>query len=351
MKLTHTLLITAQLATVAVCDWMSEPWAETWNLTLLHGADALAYHFDYNPSMPHRVDFPYRTGFSPDNPIPTTNPRYDTNYISRLCKPRRYNRQARQFAPDYDLCDGRKKDECKEYSTTFEYSLKMWRKLFASSPYPCERKEWIEQECGINVGGFRGYDNTTHKGTFTEQNQCLCNGDYFAVLQACNDCTMLHVGNETVKESEEKYLSIFSSSMCGEAQTATKSMWDYQSSAWESVYTGYTWSEGYNTTIVSDGAQNKTDVSLYMTESVDFVPATIQEPAFTRTIGGKEAVMTPGALKANAKAKAAPSGAQAPATATGTGAAASATASEGGAVHFRASGGLIAAVFVALLML
>lgn len=41
-----------------------------------------------------------------------------------------------------------------------------------------------------------------------------------------------------------------------------------------------------------------------MTESLDFVPATIQESAFTRTVDGKAVVMTPGPLKGNAKATA-----------------------------------------------
>lgn len=49
-----------------------------------------------------------------------------------------------------------------------------------------------------------------------------------------------------------------------------------------------------------------------MTKSVDFVPTTIQEPDFTRTLDGKAVVMTPGVLKANTKAEAgsAPAGSQ-----------------------------------------
>ena len=100
------------------------------------------------------------------------------------------------------------------------------------------------------------------------------------------------------------YQNIFSAVVCSEAPTVTKSIWDYASSAWEAVYPGNALSLGQNITIVIDGAQNKTDWSFYMTESVDFVPATIQEQAFTRTLEGKAVVMRLGVLEANAKNKA-----------------------------------------------
>lgn len=100
-------------------------------------------------------------------------------------------------------------------------------------------------------------------------------------------------------------------------------------------------------TIVRDGAQNKTDVSLYYTGGIDFVPATIQEPAFTRTLNGSEAVMTPGSLAAKAtavKTSAAATGGSA------TGSAAAAATSAAGAEDIRVPTGIIFGVFGALLM-
>ena len=278
----------------------------------LEGDEALAYLFNYDPSEPHTADLTNpetgRTTVEYDEPAPAENPRYDTNYIHRLCSPRAWSMEAWEGADELARCDeGMSREECSEFFFSYDYNLIYGRAVFASSPYPCERQTWIEQECGINVLGFRGHNKTTkHKGTYAEQHYCLCKGDYWAAVQACDDCHALHVGDATYQAEQEKYQSTFSAAVCSEAPTATKSIWDYASSAWESVYTGSgsAWSLGQNITIASDGAQNKTDWSFYMTESVDFVPATIQEPAFTRKLGGKAVVMTPGVLKANAKAEA-----------------------------------------------
>lgn len=143
--------------------------------------------------------------------------------------------------------------------------------------------------------------------------------------------------------------------MCGEKETATKGMWDYQSSAWESVFTGFAWEEQFKTTIVSDGAQNKTDVGLYVVESVDWVPATVREPPFTRMVQGKEMVMAPGVLKGNAKkmeATPASGGVEGMVTATQTGgAAADASVKEGGGADLRVPGGLMMTFMGALLIL
>ena len=357
MKLSEKLLLSAQLATVVAGQWnLTAPYASKWNnwTHFIEGDEALAYLFNYDPSEPHYSDFlDPETGLPTvkhGDPTPSENPRYDTNYIARLCSPRVWSREADEGI-EARCPNEMSEEECTEYFYSYDLNLDYGRKLYASSPYPCERSHWIEQECGVNVLGFRGHNESTiHKGTYAEHSECLCKGDYFAVLQACQDCQQLHVGNATLKEVERKYLSLYSAALCSEAPTATKSIWDYQSSAWESVHPGFERS-GYNylTTIVSDGAQNKTAWSFYMTESVDFVPATIQEPAFTRTMDGKEVVMTPGVMKANAKARAgsAPAGTEA----TPTGGAAAAVTSEAGAAHLQVSGGLVVAVFGGLMML
>lgn len=359
MKLSEKLLLSAQLVTVVVgYRNPTAPYASRFtNFTdFIEGDEALAYLFNYDPSEPHYIDFvDPETGYPTveyGDPTPSENPRYDTNYIARICSPRISTSEADEGI-EYQCPKEMSREECNEFFYSYDFKLDYGRKVYASSPYPCERLNWIEQECGVNVLGFRGNNESTiHKGTYAEHSQCLCKSDYFAALQACSDCHHLHVGNATLKEVDQKFLSLYSVSLCSEAPTATKVIWDYKSSVWESVHPGFTNTRNaydYLTTIVSDGAQNKTAWSFYMTESVDFVPATIQEPAFTRTMDGKEVVMTPGVMKGNAKTRGgfAPAGTEV----TPTGDAAAAETSKAGAAHVKVSGGLVAAVFGGLMML
>lgn len=357
MKLFQKLLLSAQLATVVVGQFnLTAPWARKWNnfTHYLEGDEALAYLFNYDPSEPHTADLTDPVTGRPTveygEPAPAVNPRYDTNYINRLCSPRIWSWEAWEGADELPSCDeGMSREECNELHQSYDYNLIYVRAILASSPYPCERQTWIQQECGINIMGHIGHNGTTkHKGTFAEQHDCLCKGDYWAAAQACDDCRALHVGDATYKAEQETYQSILSAAVCSEAPTATKSIWDYASSAWRSAYPGSPLGLGQNITIVNDGAQNQTDWSFYMTESVDFVPATIQEPAFTRTLDGKAVVMTPGVMKANAKAKAgsAPAGSQA----TPTAGAAAAETSKAGAAGLIVSWGLVIAAFGGVMM-
>ena len=367
MKATQRILLSAGLATVVVGQPnATAPWALTYDFSTLQGDEALAYLFNYDPSVPHQEDTPYRQHWSSGDELPALEvyrPWYDVHYVNRLCFPTVHNGEAYEKMLASSPCKvGMLHDECSEYIETWESHLAQARQIWANSPYPCERIIWIARECGVgeiapNEDGVYDYKTLVEgKGTLKEQHECLCKGDYWAALRACSDCQNLHIGNATLKDNSDRLIDLESSSICGDAATATKGLRAYMQSAWESIYPGHDYSRGVNYTIVSDGAQNKTDLSLYMTESVDFVPATIQKPEFTRTVDGKAVVMTPGPLKGNAKAKAgsAPAVTEPSATTTavtGTGSAAAAATSEAGAADLKIPGGLVAAVFGAVFML
>ena len=136
--------------------------------------------------------------------------------------------------------------------------------------------------------------------------------------------------------------------MCAEAATATKRRHEY----WSSAHSRSEFGAPPNSTVVKDGAPGKTDVNLYYTGNVDFVPATIQEPAFTRTVGDQKVVMTPGTVIARATGMATGAQAEQPAvTAPPEGQpAATATPEKAGAANLRAGGGMVAALMGALML-
>ena len=354
------MLLCTGLVTIVVGQFnMTVPWASTYDFSTLQGDEALAYLFNYDPSVPHPEDTPYRREWNGGDETPAPEvyrPWYDVHYVTRLCLPSMFTGEVFEIQQSLEPCKiGMSKEECLNYLETWESSLAQVRLYSANSPYPCVRFNWLEAECGVGRSTFNEegmFDYTKQgegKGSFKEQHECLCKGDYWAAKRACADCQHLHIGNSTFKANEEKSMSILSSAVCGEAATATKGIRAYEQSAWESVYAGYP--GGFNYTIVSDGAQNKTDISFYMTESVDFVPATIQEPAFTRTVDGKAVVMTPGPLEGNAKAKAGSAPAVTEPSATKTGGVPAAATSEAGADSLSIPGGLVAAMFGALYIL
>ena len=153
MKVTLALLLTAHLATLATCRLnLTVPWATNFfsddsDNFILHGEAALAYLFNYDPSVPHVEDYPSMTSRFSDDPVPTNNPRYDTNYVARVCNPRALTGEALAIEWELDLCDGMTEEgQCANLAATYEYHLQLARAMWAGSSYPCERKVWIEQE-------------------------------------------------------------------------------------------------------------------------------------------------------------------------------------------------------------
>ena len=307
---------------------------------ILNGTEALDYLFKYDPSRPHSSDGDFSDS-GPSGDAPAFKYRnYDANYMGRICNPRSWSREAGanvnwDFARDKNITDEKQRDK---YVVSYDYVLNYFRQAASGSPYPCERLSWIAAECGINrVVSLE--EQVVGKGTPKEQNDCICRSDYWAAEEACSSCYVLHSGNKTLGEELASERSAVSNAVCAETASVTVNIFEYWSSQ-------YPW-EGKNTTIISDGAQNQTDVSLYYTGGVDFVPATIQEPAFTRTLGEETVVMTPGVLAAKATAaKTTPA-----ATAgSATGSAAAGATSAGGAADVRVHGGLLMAAFGAFML-
>ena len=340
MKLSPQLLVIAQLTALAACDYMPEDVMDVTARKFLNGTEALDYLFKYDPSRPHASDGDFFNS-GPSQGEPAFKYRnYDANYIERICAPRSWTGEASADV-DWEFMSNQNftgDDQREEYIKSYEYTLNVNREGFSESPYPCERRNWIAAECGINGRGW-GKEQVDGKGTPKEQNDCLCRSDYWAADEACSACHILHAGNKTLGAEHASVRSAVSDAVCAEIASVTVSIFEY----WTSQYP---W-EGRNTTIISDGAQNQTDVSLYYTGGVDFVPATIQEPAFTRTIGGKTVVMTPGVLAAKATAAA-----TVPATTGGsaTGSVAAGATSKAAAADARVHSGLLFAVFGAFMM-
>ena len=333
MKLSPQLVLTAQLAALAACEYMPEGIMDVTTRKILNGTEALDYLFKYDPSRPHSSDGDFSASGPPDD-APVFNFKYrnyDANYLGRVCNPRFSSEEASEnvnwdFMENIDMT-------VDKYMASYDYSLNLFRQFASGTPYPCERMGWIIAECGINSFIFDGV-HAPGKGTPKEQNDCLCKSDYWAAYEACTSCYVLHTGNKTLGEEDASLRSAVSEAVCAETGTVTMGIFEY----WSSQYP----SDAQNTTIISDGAQNQTDVSFYYTGGVDFVPATIQEPAFTRTIGEETVVMTPGALAA--KGTAAATGGSA------TGSSAAGVRSEAAAADIRVRGGILVAAFGAFML-
>ena len=354
MKVTQTLLLTARLAAVAVSEYYpvnirdDSTQDEYGNPGEIEGAEALSYLFDYDPSRSHGEEHPtfmvkWLNGTKEYHDEYWTN--YDTRYLERICSPRMatgewtsayMNSSLFTEGPKENINNGSSLEAYEAEIRSYKFNLNIWRGMASGTPYPCERLSWISIECGNNV---RWYDiETPGPDSVAEQNTCICNSDYFEALKACQACYDFHIGNETHAAEMARKDDIVSSSMCAEAATATKRHADY----WTSVYGRSEFAAPPNSTIVKDGAPGKTDVSLYYTGNVDFVPATIQEPAFTRTVGGQKVVMTPGTVIARATGMA--TGAQ-----TGQ-PAVTAAPEKAGAASLRVGGGMVVAIMGALML-
>ena len=356
MKVTQTLLLAAQLAAVAVSEFYpvnirdESNRDENGNPEEIEGAEALSYLFDYDPSRSHGEERPitivkwlngtreYREKMGEY----WTN--YDTGYLQRICSPGMatgewmsayMNSSLFTEGPERKYFGSR--DEAYEAEIrSYKFNLNGWRGMTSGTPYPCERLDWIAIECGINIKLYG--KETPGPDSVAEQNTCICNSDYFEARKACQACHDFHIGNETHAAEMAHKDDVFSSSMCAEAATATKRNDEY----WSSVYGRSEFAAPPNSTIVKDGAPGKTDVSLYYTGNVDFVPATIQEPAFTRTVGDQKVVMTPGTVIARATGMA--TGAQ-----TGQ-PAVTAAPEKAGATSLRVGGGMVVAIMGALML-
>ena len=340
MKLSPQFLLTAQLAALAACDYMPEGVMDVTARKILNGTEALDYLFKYDPSRPHSFDGDFSDSGPPEGETAFKYRNYDANYIGRVCTPRSWAGESSagldwEFMRNQNLTGD---DQREEYMKSYDYNLNINRQAFSESPYPCERTSWIAAECGINSRVW-GHEQVDGKGSPKEQNDCLCRSDYWAADEACSACHVLHAGNKTLGEEHASIRSAVSKAICAETASVTVSIFQY----WSSQYPG----EGKNTTIISDGAQNQTAVSLYYTGGVDFVPATIQEPAFTRTIGEETVVMRPGVLAAKATAAA-----TAPAATGGstTSSAAAGATSKAAAADVRVYGRLLIAAFGAFMM-
>ena len=357
MKLTQTLVLTAQVASMVaakympqygdVADWTNYSDEDPSAITLLEGEEALTYLFDYNPSRRHRGDtgptevLDEKAGIDNRTVQYEYWSNYDTEYLGRVCAPRFATGEAARAWENSPLNDIRGGGpSMRELSLSYDYGLKIERAMAADSPYPCERVNWIQMECGINPLLF-GKDF----GAFGEQNKCLCESDgYWEASKACQACYDLHTGNATLAAEEKELQSSYSSSICTETGTPAKELDEVRSS----IYAIQSNQARPNITIVSDGAPGKTDVSLYYTGGVDFVPATIREPEFTRTAGAETIVMTPGSAVAKATAAA---GTGSTETASKAVSAAPAAPSTAGVADMKTSGGLMVAAFGALFML
>lgn len=143
MKLSQKLLLLAQLATVVVGQYnLTAPWTRKWNnyTHYLEGDEALAYHFNYDPSEPNIADLTNpetdRTIVEDDEPAPAENPTYNKNYIGRLCSPRVSTMEAWEGAEELTRCDkDMSGEEYNEFFYSYEFNLRYGRALFASSPY------------------------------------------------------------------------------------------------------------------------------------------------------------------------------------------------------------------------
>lgn len=316
---------------MAFCEYMPTSVFDARNHVKLNGTEALSYLFNYDPSRLHQADIS-KSSISRS---------YDSNYIARLCNPRSwtgetYSAVTWDFMQDLNMTSA----ERDAYQTTWDHAYQVMRQAHSNSEFPCEQMTWIATECGVNVYTVDGKQQLPGKGTAQEQNACLCKSDYFAAADACFSCTALHSGNATLEVEEAGTRSSISKAVCAESGTVTQSIFKYWSLA----------NEGRNldTTIISDGAQNKTDVSLYYTGGVDFVPAIIQEPAFTRTVDGTVVTMTPGLLAAKAAAaKTDAVNTKGPATATGS---APVAANSAGGAGSMVSGRLMAVALGGLMM-
>lgn len=315
---TQALFFTAQLATVVVAEYYpvnihdysvvnETEYGEPGNLD---GAEALSYLFDYDPSRTHGEEhsltiYKWLDGTRENREkMGEYWANYDTGYVQRICNPRVATGEwesaymnSSLFTEGHQTTNNATLSEVEAYEAeirSHKFNLNVFRGMMSGTPYPCERLQWIIFECGENM---RMYGRETPgPDSIAEQNTCICNSDYFEAQKACQACYDFHIGNETHAAEMARKDDVFSSSMCAEAATATKRRAEY----WSSAHGSSEFSAPPNSTIVKDGAPGKTDVSLYYTGNVDFVPATIQEPAFTRTVGDQKVVMTPGTVIARA---------------------------------------------------
>lgn len=358
MKVTQILFLTAQLAAVAVSEFYpvniqdESTEDENGNAEVIEGDEALSYLFDYDPSRSHGEERPitmvkWLNGTREYREIMGeywTN--YDTGYLNRICAPRvatdewlsaYMNSSLFTEGPEMKYYNNGSRDEAYEAEIrSYKFNLNMWRGMMSGTPYPCERQSWIAIECGNNVKMYGS--RMPEPDSVAVQNTCICNSDYFEAVKACQACYDFHIGDETHAAEVARKDDVVSSSMCAEAATATKRMDDY----WSSVYGRSQFAAPPNSTIVKDGAAGKTDVSLYYTGNVDFVPATIQEPAFTRTVGDQKVVMMPGTVIARATGMATGTQAGQPAV--------TAAPEKAGAASLRVGAGMVVAIMAALML-
>lgn len=342
MKLSQTLFAVANLAPVAVCF---EPTAQDAEGNSLSGQEALNYLFKYDPERPHISDDAVIT-------LPGGNPNnltlgYDQGYLTRICSPREATGE--QFAymeSQADVSAG---------PVSYEQVLADYRGRYSGSPFPCERLKWIHTECGIvDQGLLQRYDDRASElesnMTITEQNACLCGYDFWMAKNACGSCFYMHTGNKTYKVEDQERISDISQAMCTPASTASPTAyWDY--------FLSYPPSNPLPLSVISDAAPGETAPGKYWPGAgSDLLPATIQSPAFVRTVEGAEVTMTPGPFNAvTESATTASSGAIATisgaASTGGSATSSSATVTTGGAVAMKPVGGLMAGVLGAVLLL
>lgn len=360
MMVTQALFFMAQLATVVVAeyypvniqDYSVVNETEYGRPGVLDGAEALSYLFDYDPSRSHGEEQPLTIYKWLDGTRENREKmgeywvNYDTGYLQRICSPRvatgewqsaYMNSSLFTETPERNYYNNGSRDEAYEAEIrSYKFNLNAFRGMMSGTPYPCERLNWIVLECGENISIYGG--RTPGPDSIAEQNTCICNSDYFEAQKACQACHDFHIGNEEHAAEIAHKDDVFSSSMCAEAATATKSRQEY----WSSAHGSSEFAAPPNSTIVKDGAPRKTDVSLYYTGNVDFVPATIQEPAFTRTMGDQKVVMTPGTVIARATGMA--TGAQAGQPAV------TAPPEKAGAPSLRVGAGWVVAMMGALML-
>lgn len=147
---------------------------------------------------------------------------------------------------------------------------------FASSPFPCEKTQYLQSACAAN--GSEPID-------YLAEQQCLCKGTYFANLGGCEACYSAH--GYTQQTPTE--LAAFSRSISSAECSASPPSMSFNDLLGEAENNDQSYEERTSSiinakpkTLGSDSFPSKTEVSNYWKSSVAAIPGQITGSATGR---------------------------------------------------------------------
>ncbi|OBT61996.1 hypothetical protein VE03_08290 [Pseudogymnoascus sp. 23342-1-I1] len=207
--------------------------------------------------------------------------------------------------------------------------------IMKNSPFPCEQYVYLEMTC------------LTHRTTpndFLAEQQCLCGGNFFEVIEACSNCYIAHGGIATPSDLSSASSVMTKNSLAECSPTPPIKGYTNIFAVTQDV-TSYM--QRSDITLSSDNFPSDTRVENYWTGATapiagKITGSAVQHLSSTTNAGSSRITSTGAAVTGgNATTTSAP-------TSTGSGDAATST---GGAAEVRVAGGLLAAVIGVLAVL